>query len=141
MNRLSPKQAEKRYLPRWEVDNRVMYHLENQSQIREAKTKDMSFAGACLTHVDGLSIDQNLKLVVYLTETKSIDLCGRVVWVQKTPDNEYWAGVQFYDISQQAQDLILEHAFELNRDVLVKHWFKGWDRPTPKPSPQWWESI
>ena len=45
-------------------------------------------------------------------------------------ENQYnQIGVIFFNTSSQAQDLILQHAFEINKEELMKHWYKDWFGP------------
>ena len=121
--------VDQRYLPRWEVCNRVICSLEEKEKIFQAETKDLSCAGACIATPEPIGLDQRLRLTIYLTKNQSVTVSGSVIWVKLMQDNHF-VGIQFYNTSEEDQSVILEHAFELNRDELVKHWFKGWEGTT-----------
>jgi len=121
----TPNRDEQRYIPRWEVHNRIFYQLMDDSERREASSRDLSCAGICLQTDQEVAVNQKVKLKVYLSENKSIDLQGHILWTQQTPRG-YLAGIAFEDIKPENQDVILDYAFEINRDDLVDHWFKGW---------------
>ena len=118
--------AEKRYLPRWDVENRVRYKLKHESSDREGLTKDLSSTGICLKINDKMSVEQKVKLVVYLTEEKSLNVQGEVVWTRQVGTKTH-VGINFSEIDEDAQELILKHAFEIEREKVLKHWYKGWD--------------
>ena len=116
---------DQRYLPRWEVQNRVLYSFENDSYLHKAHTKDLSCAGACLRVAEPLSPAQKVKMTVFLSENISVKLDGVVSWVK--PENEQVeVGVAFYNTPMKVQELILEYAFEFKHEELEKQWFKGW---------------
>ena len=117
---------DRRYFPRWAVENRVIYTVESSKTPQEAKTKDLSGAGACLWVKEPLELNQKMKLIIYLSENVTVRLNAQVTWAKQC-GNQNYAGVSFYNTSLQAQDLILEHAFDLDREQFVQHFFKGWD--------------
>lgn len=118
--------SDQRYFPRWEVNNRVLYQLEDQADIMQGKTKDLSCAGACIA-VDRPLTNQKIKLTFFLSRNASVDVEGNVLWSLKTDEGDVEIGVAFTEISPQSQDLILQHAFEVNREEVVRHWFDGWN--------------
>jgi hypothetical protein len=118
---------DKRYLPRWEVKNRIAYQMPENLQEQEAFSHDLSSVGICLRTAEPLPLDKKVKLNVHLTEETSFPAEGRVVWSQAVADGNILNGILFEKISPQSQELILKHAFEFNHDALVKHWFKGWE--------------
>lgn len=130
----SVDQDEKRYFPRWEVNNRICYRLEPESLLHECRSRDLNCCGACLLTNQSLEPEQKLKLSVYLAEDVCIHLEGKVLWSKPEPDQQYLVGVNFLETSKKIQDLILDHAFEINKKNLVKHWFKGWDGQKPSDS-------
>ena len=119
--------SDKRYFPRWEVQNRVLYQPFKSSDPKEAITRDLSCAGACICMEDSIGLDQKIKLTVYLSEETKVDLLGKVVWIKLQGDKNF-VGVNFFNTEQEAQDLILEYAFSLDRSKLINHWYKGWDK-------------
>ncbi|OGX18626.1 MAG: hypothetical protein A2Y04_03690 [Omnitrophica WOR_2 bacterium GWC2_45_7] len=117
-----------RYFPRWQVQNRVLYQLENEAQMYEGSTKDLSCAGACLCVDKEIKLNQKINLTVYLSDKERVTLTGEVMWSKQ--ENQYnQIGVIFFNTSSQAQDLILQHAFEINKEELMKHWYKDWFGP------------
>ena len=136
MDSQSPEQnqkepADQRYFPRWNVNNRVLYKSESDPDhsLRHGHTKDLSGVGACLYLKEFLPPCQKITLGIHLSPKATIDLRATVVW-QKAEDLAYLTGVAFYETSDEAQQLILEHAFELDRKKLLEHWYKGWDGGT-----------
>ena len=121
-----PKSSERRYFPRWVVENKVLYHRDTHSFYRESTTKDLSCDGVCLTCPEEISPAQKLTLVVYLTEDVAVQVKGTVRW-SKPSDKHSWVGVRFENTPSKIQDMILEYAFECNRELLTKHWFEGWE--------------
>jgi hypothetical protein len=118
--------SDKRYFPRWEVTNRVTFRLDGQEDIRlEAKTKDLSCAGACILTQQKIPEDQKLKLVIELADGSHIRVNGRSVWSRFWEKN-YEIGISFLDSSDKMRELILENAYELNQNEIYQHWFKGW---------------
>ena len=128
-NPFSPDESqndEKRYLPRWKVSHRVKLFLEDDHELDECETVDLSCAGACVKLSQKLHLGQPLRLKIFLDENKSIDINGHVVWDQRSQD-EPFAGIVFSDIPLQTQETILNHAFEIDRSSVIKHWFAGWE--------------
>ena len=118
--------ADKRYFPRWEVKNRVLFQKENDLEVQEGYTKDLSCAGTCLYTDQQLALHQKLKLVVYLSEEISLSLQGIIVWI-KTEASVYKIGVIFYNTPLEAHDTMLQFAFSLNKEKFLNHIFQGWD--------------
>ena len=117
--------TERRYFPRWIVENKVLYRLPHQTSYREAITKDLSCDGVCFLCEEDLKTPSKLTLVVYLDNDIAIEVKGYVVWnkfnIRQSP-----IGVRFENIPTKVQDMILQYAFECNKEILTKHWFKGW---------------
>lgn len=128
-NEMQKSDADKRYLPRWEVKNRVAYRLDNDRELREGQTRDISCTGACISVNEYLKPNQKVNMTIYLTDGKSINLDGRVIWI-KLSEYENEIGIQFENMESKSQELILDHAFELDHNKLVDYWFKGWDGKT-----------
>jgi hypothetical protein len=121
---------EKRYLPRWDVNNRVLCRLPDQPDSLECRSMDLSCAGACIVARQSLSKDIRLKLTIYLTEAKSIELEGQIVW-SRTSGYGNLIGVNFVNTSQDIQESILKYAFEYKKKDLLNHWFEGWNAEEP----------
>ncbi len=116
---------DQRYFPRWEVDSRVIYKIDNDPMARETHTKDLNCSGVCIYVQEAIKPQQRLKLTIYLSGRKSVDVQGLVIW-NNPLENQALVGICFSNTSQKAQDLILQHAFEIKKEDLTKHWFKGW---------------
>ncbi len=118
--------SDKRYLPRWEVQNRVFYRLEKDPQTREGATKDISCSGARITTPTSLIPYQKIQLTIRLAEETFISVNGHIIWVKCSAlENE--VGISFLNTSAQIQEVILQNVFELNREKFQNHWFKGWE--------------
>ena len=117
---------DRRYIPRWEVSSKILYQLHDDIDIQEGRTQDLSCVGTCLHSEKDLLANKKVKLTIYLSEDTTIQVDGHILWTKKTPKGNF-AGILFKDIKPEMQDLILDYAFEINKDDLVKHWFKGWD--------------
>ena len=115
-----------RYFPRWEVNNRVVYHLDGDHKQFEGLTKDISCAGACITGVQDILPHQKVRLTIELADEVKIKLKANVLWI-KVENNQLSMGVTFYDTPDETQNVILQHAFELDRDKFVQQLYKGWE--------------
>lgn len=128
--------TDKRYFPRWEVKNRVLFQKDIDSavfleqndsdcEVHEGYTKDLSCAGTCLLTNQTFNLHQKIKLVIYLSEEVSLSLQGIVVWI-KSGEPLHEIGVIFYNTPAEAQDLMLQFAFSLNKERFLSQVFKGW---------------
>ncbi|MGE0267247.1 MAG: PilZ domain-containing protein [Candidatus Omnitrophota bacterium] len=117
---------EKRLHPRWDIENRIFFRRESNTAEHLGYTKDLSCSGTCFLSKEKVRCGQKLKLSIYLSEAETITLQAKVMWVQRA-DDVYCIGTHFSDISQDEQSFILEHAYELNHDTVVNHWFKDWN--------------
>lgn len=117
---------EKRYIPRWQVDNRVCYQFESGGNAHECRSKDLSCSGICLQTDQGMIPEQNVKLTIDLSDSVSVKVDGRILWSRPSLG---WnlAGISFSNVDPEVQDLILDYAFEVKKEDVVKHWFKGWN--------------
>ena len=118
--------SEKRYLPRWEVNNRVLCRTEDAFDSTECRSMDLSCAGVCLVMRQRLEPAQKVKLTIYLTEAKAVEVDGHVAWSRVSGYGNL-AGVSFQNTALEIQDTILKYAFEFKKNDLVQHWFEGWD--------------
>ena len=123
----SSRSSDHRYLPRWQVNNRIFYRLEKHTKAHECQSKDLSCMGACLATKESLDPNQKVQLTIYLTEDQPIEVNGHIVWNAKT-SGENLAGVIFDNLSLKSQDMILKYAFEIKKEDLINHWFKGWEK-------------
>lgn len=118
--------SDQRYFPRWEVNKRVLYEVERKPDVNEGQTRDISCTGMCISANEALTPGNKIKVVLFLTEADVIRLTGEIIW-NKSFGKQDQMGISFSNISQKNQELILEHAFDVNRQQLINHWFKGWD--------------
>ncbi|HRZ39674.1 MAG TPA: PilZ domain-containing protein [Candidatus Omnitrophota bacterium] len=118
---------EKRYLPRWYVANTAEYALDASSPLRSCKTVDISCSGACLNVSEILMPGQPLNMTIHLDEERQVNVHGKVVW-NKISEDQRLAGIEFFEIEPEDQELILDYAFEISPDDLVQHWFEGWEK-------------
>lgn len=123
----SQKSEDRRYLPRWEVSNKALYRFSSGTATHECQSRDVHFAGACICTKEYIPLNQKLKLTIYLTNETSIEVDGTVLW-QKPMGQQYLIGVNFYDVSRKVQETILKYAFEIKKEDLIRHWFRGWDK-------------
>lgn len=117
---------DKRYLPRWKVTNKIDFLNNTDAGQEECMSNDLSSVGICLQTKESLPIDQHVKLVVHLARETSFPVEGRVLW-SRPANGGYHSGVVFENITPHDQELILQYAFEVRHDDLVKHWFNGWN--------------
>ncbi len=123
--------SDQRYFPRWNVNHRVLYRHEPgpEHQLCHGHTKDISCTGACLYLKELLPSQQKITLNIHLSPKSTVEVHATVVW-QKAAEMSYLTGIVFHEISEPAQEQILENAFEVDRSKLLDHWYKGWDGGT-----------
>ena len=122
------KDDDKRYFPRWPVENRVLYQLEDKSNTFKAHTKDLSCAGTCLSIHEDLLPKTRIKITIFLSADQTIYLHGTVCWSHHNENSHRNVGVTFENVPAHVQEIILDHAFELNPQALKNQWFKGWEK-------------
>ncbi len=118
---------DKRYLPRWAVHNRISYFTLEEGNTKECVSLDLSSVGICLQTKECLPVNQKVKMVIHLSEQASFEVLGNVRWSRQTAEGNQ-AGIIFEKITPHDQELILQHAFEVKHEDLVKHWFSGWEK-------------
>lgn len=124
--------ADLRYLPRWKVNNRVKFAVkDDESVIEECETLDLSCAGMSMRCSRMLIPGQSLYLKIYLDDDKAVEVDGRVVWNRIT-DSGRCVGIQFDTAGLDTQEEILNYAFEIKHDDLVRHWFSGWNEDSSR---------
>jgi len=126
LEQISSADHDSRYFPRWKVDEQVFCHLEGEAESREGKTKDISCAGACIIGDWQITPRQKIKLTIQLSNTAKISLNAHILWVKIKSDHQEM-GVTFYNTPDDVQGLILQHAFEVNKEKVIKQWYKGWE--------------
>lgn len=117
---------DKRYLPRWEVHNRISFHLDPDEKEQECLSRDLSSVGICLETQAPIPLHSKVKLRVHLSKSNSFPVDGRVVWSRPTSSG-YLSGVLFEKIAPQDQEMIFQFAFEVRHQEVVNNWFKGWN--------------
>ena len=115
---------ERRYLPRWEARNRVLYQLPNSSRINESITRDINATGASIVSHQPLEPKQTVKLTIYLSPDVTITVQGHITWSKTIKKDENLLGVEFENVDQRVQEKILEHAFELDDKSLLRSWYQ-----------------
>ena len=123
---LKTESNDSRYFPRWAVENQVVYQIESDDRTRMGTTCDLSCAGACISIENAISPAQKIRLTIFLSHGVTVDLNGRIVWLKPSTEKNY-LGIQFLNTTHYAQELILNHAFNLDKKKIVKSWFKGWE--------------
>lgn len=120
-----PFASDRRYLPRWEVDNKILYRKEGDSSYSPCRSKDINCAGICIRTNEEIAVNQPLSLTVYLAEgIAPVDVHGKVLW-RIASDTENLVGIQFDQVSDKTSERIFDYAFEYKRDELMKSWFRG----------------
>ncbi len=123
-----PQNDERRYMPRWETENRVIYQRESGKDYREGRSRDFHFAGACISTDESLPVNQKLRLTIFLSGNESVQVNGTVLW-SRSVGAQYLIGINFYEVSKRVQDTLLKYAFEVKKEDLIKHWYEGWNSP------------
>jgi len=119
------KDNERRYLPRWEINNRVLYRKPNEDFYRECHSRDLHSDGVCVECVDPLADGTQVSLTISLSPDVAVNVEGRIRWKQSL-DGKQLVGIKFENITKKVQDLILDCAFNLKKEALTKNWFEGW---------------
>ena len=122
----SSEESDKRYFPRWEVEDPVQYTIKGNDKSFLGKTKDISCAGACILVDEYIEPDQKINMTMQLSSGVKVDLNARILWV-RSENGQLEMGGTFYDTPDEVQDTILQYAFKLDKDKVIKQWFKGWD--------------
>lgn len=125
MTNFSSDSDERRYLPRWEVRNRVLYQLHNSARVNESITKDLHAAGASFFSRQALEPKQTVKLTIYLSPDVTVTVDGRITWIKSLNKEENLLGVEFVNVDERIQSKILEYAFELNDSSVMRSWYKS----------------
>lgn len=121
--------AERRYLPRWEVNNRVSYQIKGPyEELREGQTRDLNCSGTAIVVGQDPTIYKNIKLTIYLDQAIPIEAQGEIMWIQNF-SGKYLLGIRFIQIDESSQELILDHAFKIDKSKFVDHFFKGLNNP------------
>ena len=108
--------TDKRYFPRWNVQNKILYRKEKNSSYQKALSKDISGSGACFSCPEKIKPSSKLNLIFYLADSVAVEVTGRVLWNKDGRSNNL-IGVRFENISDQVEEMILQYAFEYKREV------------------------
>jgi hypothetical protein len=85
---------------------------------------DISNTGVCLRTYEKIVPNEKLSMTIQLEDGLSVQAQGRTVW-GKNEGKDFLIGVRFEDISQKAQDMIFNCAFESSPQRFKKQWFNG----------------
>lgn len=102
---------EQRYFPRWEVSNRAYYCLGNKDHIVKTETKDISPTGASLHISPDVGLNERVDVKIYLSDDKSFQATGKVIWKCLVNDQDCFAGVVFDPLPEETQNTIAAYAF------------------------------
>ena len=111
------KQYDKRYFPRWDVNKRVEYIEEGRGVFR-SYTKDLTLGGTSIIVFGNPPARHYVKLRIHLADKENFEAHGRITW-RKLEPTQTLIGIVFENLSQKAQELIMEYAFELTEDHLL----------------------
>ncbi|GEM_PF-3918843 len=112
------REYDKRYFPRWEANKRVEYHEEQGAAFR-AYTKDLSPDGASIFVLGDPPARHHVKLRIHLDDKEHFEARGRLVWSKPGTTHKLF-GIAFGDLGQRTQELIMRHAFEPRKDLLLQ---------------------
>ena len=117
---------DRRYFPRWEVENKIVYCEENNPIEYECLSKDIHCSGLCLKSDRDIPLSTHLNLKISLTnDIDPVMAAGHVVWTLKSASSNL-VGVQFDRIGGKSKETIFDYAFEYKHDQLMNLWFSGW---------------
>ena len=120
-----PRSNDRRYIPRWETESRILYQFENSKEFLHGKTVDLNSTGTCLCVGTLPSPERKVNLTIYLTDHTVIECEGNIVWTKQQNDKTF-LGVRFTNPDAETQEVILEHAFKIDRDRFLEQFFRGW---------------
>jgi len=125
------KNGNKRYTPRWNIQDYCACQMSKGSLACEGHLKDVSCTGACVETDQNVPINQNINLTLHLPDRGVVNVCGKAVWARAV-NSHHEIGIHFFNTSSKTQDTILQHAVGANKELLKDHWFKGWEEPSGK---------
>lgn len=97
--------VDNRRAPRVPLDVRVNFAFD-----AIAHTKDISEGGVCIISEEPLEEGKFLNLVFGLPDRDhDVQVIGKVMWSKKSTENFFENGVQFWDISDEAQKEIKDY--------------------------------
>ena len=113
-----------RYFPRWEVASKVTYKHENGDNFHNCVSRDISGVGVCLRTYEKIRANEKLLMTIELADGVTVQTQGRAVW-ERNDGKDFLVGVRFEEISDKAQDLIFNCAFESYPKQFQDKWFQG----------------
>ena len=125
--------SDRRYLPRWEVHNKILFRREEETACRQCLSKDINSIGTCIVTEEPVELNKPLVMTIYLADDiEPIEAVGRPIW-NSVKENQNLAGVRFERISSKARDLIFQFAFVHKKEDLMWQWYKNSasDKPLP----------
>lgn len=124
----NPSSSDQRYFPRWDVENDVYLHSDNEAAPFHAKTKDLNCAGVCINTPHAFEPKQQVYMSIQLAPNKIVKAHGTVMWVRPQTNSQNRVGILFDGLNDQDKDMIFDQAFTIKPDEIVNRWFSGWDK-------------
>jgi len=122
--------TDNRYFSRWEVERRLLFYQgpypKHNTPPQEAKTIDLSCSGVRIWTSEEILKGQKIRMILFFSIESYINLTGDVCWVKSNDHLYKQAGIQFYNTPENSKDIILDEAFNVDRNKVVESWFKGW---------------
>ena len=115
---------DKRYLPRWEVRNKILYSTESTTNYQSATSKNINCTGACFYCEGNFTPRQNINLILYLSDVIAVEVKGTVLW-ESYANSRKLIGVRFEDPATHVKEMILKYAFEYKKNKALNQGFKG----------------
>jgi hypothetical protein len=83
-----------------------------------AFTKDISLEGARIWTDKAFSLNQKLRMVLYLSRSKQIvRICGVVIWTRNCDEGLYEIGVQFQHEIPNVLIALIKHLYGIGRGI------------------------
>ena len=105
---------DRRYLPRWDAANRVIYRKKQDESIHECQSKDINCSGAAIWTEEEIPTQEKINLTVFLSKDVFFSVDATVLWKKKR-DDQTLVGVRFDAVAEEIRDLIFNYAFEYNK--------------------------
>ena len=109
---------DRRFFPRWELDQKAYYRLKNHNVIYRTQVKNLTLNGACLYLDCGIHPLQRVAIKIYLPDQESFETEGTLIWKRTLPEGLCYGGIFFDRLTAASQSLIMKHAFIPNETVL-----------------------
>ncbi len=120
----SSSQSERRYLPRWNTQSRIVYRKLHDNSIHECVSRDINCKGLSILTDDALLPNQKLNMTVYLSDMDYFSIDATVLW-KKMSQEKSLVGLHFDMMDEEIRDMIFNFAFEYKKQELLKHWYDG----------------